>query len=94
MLSREGRAWGRKREKYETHQEVYPSYAALNSSALLPLITSTRFSTNTGACPVMAAAVLDVGREEQSPREKMLGYVVCWSEEGETETHPAASAMV
>lgn len=31
--------------------------------------------------------------EEASPREKMLGYLVCWVVAGLTETQPAASAV-
>lgn len=41
----------------------------------------------------MAAAVLEVGREEASPMAKTLGKPVCWRVEGETGTKPEASEM-
>ena len=43
----------------------------------LPSIKETRFSTRTGAWAEMAAAVLEVGRLDPSPRLKTLGNDVC-----------------
>lgn len=41
---------------------------------------------------MMAAAVLDVGHEEQSPNAHTLAYLACCRVPGCTATNPAASA--
>lgn len=85
---------------------MYPSYTALPTSPVS--ISLRKFSTSTGVCAVIAAAVyarvshgiatlarrltLLVGKLEQSPSENTLGNLTCCNDEAETSTHPAASA--
>lgn len=69
--------------------EAYPSYFA--GSSLLSC-RARRLSTRTGACEVIAAAVFELGREDASPREKMLANLVDWVVALSTATQPAASA--
>lgn len=38
----------------------------------------------------IAAAVFDVGRLEQSPRDQTFGYLTCWRVYLSTSTNPAA----
>lgn len=51
--------------------DVYPSYSFFPS---FPSITANKLAPVTPLCAAAAAAVLDVGKELESPNEKMLGY--------------------
>jgi hypothetical protein len=45
----------------------------LATSEVFPTIVSVKLRTRTGACAVIAAAVLEVGRLDASPKENTLG---------------------
>lgn len=62
----------------------------------MPVSTNEKmFSESTGACAVIAAAVLLVGKLEQSPMANTLLYsgFLCCSVASSTLTHPVASAI-
>jgi len=48
----------------------------------------TPFSANTGACLRIAAAVLEVGKEETSPKANTFGYRLCCNVSLFTSTQP------
>jgi hypothetical protein len=60
--------------------------------SVLPSNYFSKLFTNTGAWPKIAAAVLEVGRLAQSPREKTLGYLRCYKVSAWTSTYPLAAA--
>mmetsp|Transcript_37572 Transcript_37572/g.88434 ORF Transcript_37572/g.88434 Transcript_37572/m.88434 type:complete len:209 (-) Transcript_37572:562-1188(-) len=70
-------------------QAVYPSNLAVRFS---PFIVWIRLETSTGASEAIAAAVLEVGRLEESPRAKTLGNLVLWRVYLSTSTKPSLLA--
>jgi len=68
---------------------LIPSYSGSGSKPCSQVLTI--FFTRMGVSAMMAAPVLEVGKEEQSPRDQMLLYLTCCMVFGWTLTYPVAS---
>jgi len=69
-------------------QLVYPSYFPIY--LLSPLHASIKLFTKTGVCPVIAAAVLLVGKLEQSPMAQTFENLLDLKVAGSTSTNPGS----